>query len=220
MKNAWVLKNCPIFSGLDDRPLDELARLAGSVKFEEGGVVFNEGEDARALYILVNGAVTLVKYSASGKEQFIRAVKKGEMFAEAAVFSGGAYPVTAVASARSELLSLKKEKFIRFIREHPDVSLKIMSVMSSLLRHLNNLLTDLSLGTVTSRLAAYLLKKAKLSQSNSVVLDISKQELAFKMGTIPATLSRNLQKLSRDRLIEVKKNRIIIKDISALEDLT
>jgi len=228
MNNVDILKTCPIFSRIDSHDglrgakngsLSELASLARVMKIKKGEMIFNEGDKAGALYVLVSGVVTLVKYSPSGKEQFIRIVKNGEMFAEAALFSGGDYPVSAIATESSELLSLKREHLLKFLEERPSVSLEIIGAMANLLLHLNNLLTELSLGTVETRLATYLLKKNRSFKNNIVVLDISKRELAFKLGTIPETLSRSFRKLEKKSIIKVKGKRIIINNVHMLEDL-
>ena len=106
------------------------------------------------------------------------------------------------------------------IKKHPEVSLQIMGVMARLLRHLNTLLSDLSLGTVVQRLANILLKKSKEKKSLKFELDIPKKELAFKLGTIPETLSRNFRKLEKDGIISVKSKLITINNINKLEDVS
>ncbi|MBT3182259.1 MAG: Crp/Fnr family transcriptional regulator [Deltaproteobacteria bacterium] len=215
-KSADVLKQTMLFSGLEVSELNDLGKVASSTKVKSGGVIFNEGDEAQSFYVLVEGSIDLVKSSAEGKEQLIRNVKRGEVFAEAAMFAGSTYPVTAITKSDSKLMVFGKKALLSFIKRHPDVSLKMMGVMSNLLRHLNSLLGELSLGTVSSRLAAYLLKRAKDEGGKEFLLGMAKRDLAFHIGTIPATLSRNLAKMSSDVWIEVKGNRILLKDIKAL----
>jgi CRP/FNR family transcriptional regulator len=52
-----------------------------------------------------------------------------------------------------------------------------------------------------------------------VELDLSKTQLALKLGTISETLSRTLAKMRAKRIIDVKKNKIIILNREALEEL-
>jgi len=219
-KNADVLKKTMLFSGLESSELNELGRVAVSSKVKSSEIIFTEGEDALSLYVLASGSINLVKTSVDGKEQLIRSVKQGEVFAEAAMFSGSTYPVTAVAKSDSQLMIFRKKGLLAFIKKHPDVSLKMMGVMSNLLRHLNSLLGELSLGTVSSRLAAYLLKRAKDEGSKEFSLGVPKSELAFKLGTIPATLSRNFKIMSAKGWISIKGDLVKINDIIALESST
>lgn len=219
MDKIGLLKKCQFFSELSDVALSTLSHVVRSNRRNRGELLFSEGDEACALYILASGSVDLVKISPDGREQFVRGVKSGEMFAEAAMFSGDAYPVTAIVRSNSELLSINKNDFMALVKKHPEVSLQIMGVMARLLRHLNTLLSDLSLGTVVQRLANFLLKKSKEKKSLKFELDIPKKELAFKLGTIPETLSRNFRKLEKDGAISVKSNLIIIKNIDELEDI-
>ena len=52
-----------------------------------------------------------------------------------------------------------------------------------------------------------------------VDLDLSKTQLASKLGTISETLSRSLAKMKAKRIIDVKKNRILILNQEALEEI-
>lgn len=211
MHTADIIKKLPIFSGIDDLAAEGLSRIASGKAFEKDETIFSEGDDAAAIFILVSGIVDLIKSSPSGKEQFVRRVKPGEMFAEAAVFSGEAYPASAISRTRAEILQIEKKKFTAFVRANPDVALKIVGAMARLLRHLNNLLTQHTLGSVQSRLVEYLVGRAKKAGSNTFELGIEKRELAYKIGTIPETLSRSLKKLAKQGLISVRGSKISLK---------
>lgn len=187
--------------------------------YSKGEVLFTEGDPADALFIVRSGSVILSKISPDGKEQVIRTVTKGESFAEAAVFSGVQYPATAIAREKSSLLLIKKARFIEYIRQRPEIALKMMGAMSELLRHLNNLVAELKLEPVINRLAKYLVNESKKQHSSTVKLPISKQELARELGTIGETLSRNFKKLESKKMIKVKKDSIIIKDLKLLTSL-
>ena len=54
-----ILGEHPFFSGMDDRLLQMLVGCARNVRFEEGEVVFGEGEEANQFYLLRHGRVAL-----------------------------------------------------------------------------------------------------------------------------------------------------------------
>jgi CRP-like cAMP-binding protein len=66
-------------------------------------------------------------------------------------------------------------------------------------------------------LSLKLLKEGR--NPNEVELDLSKTQIASKLGTISETLSRTLAKMEAKGIIDVKKNRILILDREALEEL-
>lgn len=217
MKRSELIRNCLIFSELENSAIKGLSAIIHEQQISRDEMLFAEGDDASDLYILAEGEIELTKSSPDGKEQLIRTVRAGETFGEAAMFAGDTYPATATAKRASAVLALAKKDFIGYIKAHPEVSLKMMGAMAKLLRHLNRLVAELSLGSVQSRLAGYLMKRYKKDGKRSFMLGIKKRELAFKLGTISETLSRTLKKFKTRRLIDVQGERITILDPDAIE---
>jgi len=50
-------------------------------------------------------------------------------------------------------------------------------------------------------------------------LKFSKQDLAFQLGTVPETLSRNLKKLQNNGVVKVSGNKIRINDLKKLKEI-
>jgi len=205
-----TLKECTLFSDLKNDELSSLAKILEQKKVSKNTHLFFEGDPAENLYILASGEVKLIKASASGKEQLIRIVYPSEIFAEAAMFAGINYPATSITTKDSIVFLLNKEKFLKLIKKHPNVSVRMMGTMSKLLIHLNKMVSELHLGSVQMRLAKYLLDLSKEKKSTKFELNIKKQELAFQLGTIKETLSRNLKSLQKQGVIEVNKSQISI----------
>lgn len=220
MDKLELLKKCAFFSDIDDVSLAGLHKIVSEKKYSKGQMIFSEGEDPTALHILGTGSVDLVKLSPEGKEKLIRTVKPGEVFAEAAVFSGETYPATAMARSESRLFTIERSKFISFVRSNPAVAIKMLGTMSRLLRHMNDLLSDLTLGSVSSRLAKFLVRTSEEEKNISFKLPVRKNDLAFILGTVSETLSRNIKKFKELGLIEVRGNLIRIRDLKKLKELT
>lgn len=216
MNTKEILKTCVLFSDLDSQSISELAAIANAKSFESGAIIFSEGDESRSFYILSEGSLDLVKISPDGRERLARSVKKGEVFAEAAVFSGDSYPATAIARSACRIFAIEKHAFISLVRRNPEVSFKIMGVMARLLRHLNSLLADASLNSVSTRLAKYLIARSKETNSRAFDLGIKKQELAFHLGIVPETLSRTFKKFQTAGFVAVHGKWIKIKNIEGL----
>lgn len=219
MKKSDLIAKSPIFQTMSHKAIEDLSAISKLSEVEKDELVFSEGEDARAFFVLAEGEIDLVKYTPDGRERFVRHVGEGETFAEAAMFAGEAYPVSAVARKSSALIAIDKEKFHKFVCDHPDASIAMLGAMARLLRHWSALLSELSLTSVESRIAAWLIKKSRASKGASFKLGIPKKELAFKLGTIPETLSRNLRKLTDSGTISMEGDEVTIGDLEALEDI-
>jgi CRP/FNR family transcriptional regulator len=97
----------------------------------------------------------------------------------------------------------------------------MLAVLSRRLRKFAALVEDLSLKEVPGRLAAYLLfLSERKKRSEELELDVSKNQLASLLGTIPETLSRILGRMSQERFIKASgQRRIQILDRKGLEEL-
>jgi CRP/FNR family transcriptional regulator len=96
--------------------------------------------------------------------------------------------------------------------------------LSHFLRRFASLIEELSLKEVSSRVAKYFIDLALKSSKEGknpreVELDLSKSQLASKLGTISETLSRTLTKMKAKEVIDVKKNRILILNRKLLEEM-
>jgi CRP-like cAMP-binding protein len=174
--------------------------------------------------VVLSGKVKLYKVSSEGKEQILHVVSAPDAFAEAALFLEGNYPASAEAMTDCQLFFFPKKGFIELIQKHPQLSINMIVSLSQFLRRFASLIEELSLKEISSRLAKYLMdlslkceREGKLA--GLVELDVSKTQLASKLGTISETLSRTLSKMKSKGIINVQKNRIHILDRRALEEV-
>jgi len=219
-----ILSRCALFSGLEKADLQALARIAMVRSYKKGAMIMLEGERARGFYVVASGKVKVFKLSSEGKEQILNIAGPGETFAEAAVFSGMDYPASASALIQAAVLYFPRLEFERLVKKHPHLALNMIGRMSILLRKLNQLVEELSLKEVSARVAKYLLDRAVQAgegekQRLEVKLEISKHQLAARLGTISETLSRTLTKLKTAGIIQVHRNSIVILDKERLSSV-
>ena len=219
-----LLKRCPLFAGLKEVELKRVRAIASLKRIEKKEVLFSDGEEARGFYVILSGRVKLFKISPEGKEQILHIVSAPDAFAEAALFLEGTYPAFAEAMTDCQLLFFPKRDFIHLIEKNPQLSINMIVTLSHFLKRFASLIEELSLKEVSSRIAKYIvdlsMKSSKEGKSpKEVELDLSKTQLALKLGTISETLSRTLAKMRAKKIIEVKRNKIIILDRESLEEL-
>ena len=211
----------PLFHGLTPKLYDELSMIVVDQLVPRGQLIFSQGDEAVGLYVVISGRVKIFKLSPEGKEQILHLFGAGEPIGEVAVFAGGKFPAHAQAMEESRLFFFPRPAFIDLIRKYPSVALNMLAVLSLRLRKFTSLIADLSLKEVPGRLAAHLLYLGEGKKAAAEVeLDISKNQLASLLGTIPETLSRILARMARDGFIELSgQRRIRLLDRKALEEL-
>lgn len=210
----------PLFKGLPERQIVEISKIALNRPFNRGQIVFSEGDEANGFYILVSGRIKIFKLSSEGKEQILHIFESGEPFGEAAVFAGETFPAYAETLEESEVIFFPRKAFMELIKRDPSLTMNMLAILSLRLKHFTRLVEDLSLKEVPQRLAAYLLYLSESKdEPNNVELEILKGQLASLLGTIPETLSRILNKMASQGLIQVQGRKIKLLDRKALKDL-
>jgi CRP-like cAMP-binding protein len=209
-----------IFHGLPAEQLEKIADTALDQTFQKGQTVFTEGQEAAGFYVVVSGQIKIFKLSPEGKELILHFVAPGECFAEVPVFSGGRFPANAEAMEKSRLLFFRRAVFLELIRTDPALAMNMLADLSKRLRKFSQLVEQLSLKEVPSRLAAYIVSLSEEEKgSRNLELSVSKGQLASLLGTIPETMSRILSKMSSQGIIRVQGRKITILEMDKLEDL-
>jgi CRP/FNR family transcriptional regulator len=221
---AAALEKAPLLSGLSPSELRLLAARTVRKLFSAGELLFSEGEPCSGLQIIVSGKVRIFKSSVSGREQVLAMNVPGESVAELPVFDGGPYPASAMAVEDTEVAFISRQDFNAFCLEHPEVALKVLSVVGARLRRLVGIIEELSFTTIRQRLIAVLLKLAHSQGKKTVrgvefLLPGTHQELANQLGTVRELISRNLMRLQAEGLLEVDARLIVVKDMKGLNAL-
>lgn len=221
---ASVLEKTALFSNLSQPELRMLAARTVRKLFRTGELLFSEGEPCNGLNIISRGKVRIFKTSISGREQVLAVNVPGESVAELPVFDGGPYPASAVAIEDAEVAFISRKDFHAFCIEHPEVSLKVLSVVGARLRRLVGIIEELSFTTIRQRLISVLIKLAQTEGASTrrgieFLLPATHQELANQLGTVRELISRNLMRLQAEGLLDVDARQIVVKDIKGLAAL-
>ncbi|MFC1951592.1 Crp/Fnr family transcriptional regulator [Chloroflexota bacterium] len=220
MDKAKILKQSLIFSSLNEDELAGLAGLAGLAiehNFMPGEFIFWDGDAPEWFYIVAEGRIKVIKHSSLGKEFIVAFFGPSEMFGEVAVFEHKPYPASAQAVAETKVLGIKREDLLAFLTQHPQVALRIISVLGGRLRDAQNRLKDLAGERVEQRLARTLIM---LSAKLGSTLPFTKQELADMSGTTTETTIRSMSRLKSGGIIRSTRGKIIILDETKLKLLS
>lgn len=202
-----VFKESLIFSGLSEAELGELARLATERHLAPGEFAFWEDDDPDFFYLVVSGRIKVLKQASSGKEFIVAFFGPGEMFGEVAVFEDKPYPASAQAADETRVLGIRKAEFLAFLAAHPEIALRIISVLGGRLRDAQARLKDLAVASAQQRLARLLLQlSAKLGPN----LPFTRQEIADMAGTTIETAIRVLSRMREGKIIRSVRGHIII----------
>ncbi len=219
-KKRDALAASRLFGGLAAEDLEQLEEIAVERHFLKGETVFLEGDEGRGFYLVAEGAVSVYKVSAEGKEQILHILREGETVGAVPVFLGGSFPANARALAKSRLLFFDRRDFIRLIGGKPNLALNLLAVLAARLREFTIQVENLALKEIPARLASYLVTLAEEQDNEDVVrLTISKAQIAGLLGATPESLSRALGAMKAKGLIREEGDAVRLLDLPRLRAL-
>jgi len=212
-----ILKQSLIFSSLNESELTELSEFAIERRLEPGEFIFWEEDAPDRFYMVAEGRIKVLKHSSLAKEFIIAFFGPGEMFGEVAVFENKPYPASAQAVAETKVLGIKREDFLSFLANRPEVALSIINVLGERLRVAQDRLRDLAGERAEQRLARILLM---LSAKLGPTLPFTRQEIADMAGTTTETAIRVMSRLKDGGIIRSVRGKTIIVDETKLKLLS
>lgn len=214
-----LLERLPLFAGLGQEMLTRLLADARVESWPRGSLLFRQDEPASHFYVILVGWVKLFRGSSEGHESVVHVFTRGESFAEAAIFAGGGYPVSASVPDTSRLLAVPAEPFLGVIETDPAVARNMLAAMSRHLRQLVIRLEQLDTHPAPQRLAAFLLTLAPEAEGAvEIRLPIDKALIAARLGMQPETLSRAFARLRREG-VDTVGERVRVPDVERLRAL-
>ncbi len=125
MSGAADLKRFPLFADLGDGEREELAALLEERDLSAGETLFEEGDDADALLLVLEGRVEL----RSRRRPDALSIGAGEVMGGLALFAVGSRAVSAVGAESSALRLLRREDFLRFAEDQPRAAFRIAAAL-------------------------------------------------------------------------------------------
>ena len=216
-----VVSRAPLFTALDEAAAVSLRASMDTVKIAKGSILFKEGDDGEHLYVIVDGKLKLGTSSGDGRENLLSILGPGEMFGELSLFDPGPRTSTATAVTDAKLLSLGHEKVIPWLKQHPEVSLQLLTRLSQRLRRTNEAVGDLVFSDVPGRVAKALIdlgdRFGKTTPEGLLVNhDLTQEELAQLVGASRETVNKALADFAGRGWLKLDGRSVLIADVERL----
>jgi CRP-like cAMP-binding protein len=216
---ATILRSATIFSRFTDPQLQTLARRTRLVRLDAGEALFERGEKARAVYLLVQGQLKLYRMSPDGNEVIIDLLEAGTTFGESRVFlEDPHWHVSCTALGEAEVAAVDLLTFLAALRDSVDTCLLLLRRISERAeRHIDDI-DRLVLQSGAARVAGYLLGQLP-PRRNEYLLKVPKGVLANRLAIRAETLSRILKQLSKEGILSVHGNLVRVHSREKLQRL-
>jgi CRP/FNR family transcriptional regulator len=218
LKTEDFLRKIVIFKDLSQQSIKRIEKRIQSFSFKKGDQVISEDDTARGVYFVHSGAVKLTKQDENGNEVIVCIKQKGDLFAEACLFTQKTenYPATATMLQDGRVLFLDKIALEKDLYDDPELAIQVIRYMSDSLREMTAQLRDVALLDVYAKTIKTLERLGKKFNTGrnrwDIEIPLTVQEFATVVGATRESVSRVFSKLKSQEMIDIRSRKIIILD--------
>ena len=203
-----------IFARLGPQARQDIAPYLRERTLTAGETVVWEGEACEAVYFVTQGLLRVRRMSPEGREQVLAYLGPGESLNLVPALDGGENPATVEELSDASLLTLSCGQFHAILYEHPEVAQVVLTQLAREVRRLSDMVEELALHTVRTRLARFLLGHA---EGASPPKGWTQEEIAASIGTVREMVGRTLRAFSEEGLIRRPRGRIVVVNHAGLQ---
>lgn len=196
-----------ILDGLTKEEELELMSKSLVVAYRTQETIFHKGEEARSLYILLEGSVCICDFDENGNKKIITNIEhEGDVFGEVFLYlDAKVFEHDAIATKATRICKIP----VNILQNYPAILNNLLMIFAKKAYILNRKVRVLSGSTLREKLLSFL--EFNQDQNGIIALTQSREEWAAYMNVTRPSLSRELMKMQEDGVIEIDKNIIRLK---------
>lgn len=130
-----LIGQVPLFAGLPESELDALAATLKQLSYSAGTTLFHEGDHGDRFYIVLDGAVSILKAMDTEDERLVALRGPGEFVGEMSLLNqNGLRTASARVHATAQMLELTRADFDALLQRHPALAYVMLRVLSARLQ--------------------------------------------------------------------------------------
>lgn len=207
-----AIAQMPFFTGAAESALAHLSAKARVRICAPGEVIVDSGDETDEVYFLLSGAVRVMVRTTFGHEAILNDLGPGSFFGELSAIDDQPRSANVTALLHTRLCVLPGATFMEIVLSSPDLTHRLLCLLSTRLRAKDERLIEFSVMTVRQRLIAELLRLSRDRGDGKRVLSPPPPQrvLAARIGTRRESVSRELVEMSRSGLLTVGRRAILV----------
>lgn len=178
------------------------------VRCSPGYMIYLQGTDATCFYFLKEGRVKSFIQSEDGAERVLTVYEAGSLLGEAAFFDGLPRMSSATALSPCHLVPIDRELVSQQFSANPALAMSMIEYLARKVRMLSDHLDHMAFRPAKWRLAEHILSLSPVGD----FVKCNQEEIASAISTSRVTVSRILNELAHDGLIELGYRKIRLVD--------
>jgi CRP/FNR family transcriptional regulator, cyclic AMP receptor protein len=207
-----LLRNHPLFRDLPPAAIERLGSYMQIRKVSRGTTIFSKGDPGSGLMGVLAGSVKVSVASPEGKDIALNVFREGDVFGEIALLDGRPRTADATAMSDCELAVIERRDFVPFLTSNPDVTLKLIEILCSRLRHTSEQVQDVTFLNLPGRLAKTLLEltAAKGDTEPRRKVAITQREISQMIGRSRESTNKQLRAWAKRGWVRLERGGVIM----------
>ncbi len=209
----------PYFRTLDADLCRVLDRQCIWLRTTAGAWILDQSANDRDVYFIMTGQLRAV-YNTARQDLIFNDMKAGSIFGEMAAIDGAPRAASVFAIVDSVVAKMPAHVFVETMYSHRPLCEAVVGTLIQRLRLMSGRVSELGALNVRSRVHAELLRLARRDREDPrraiIVTPPNQSELAARINTRRETVSREINAMERNGLIERRRGAIVINDVVRL----
>lgn len=219
-----TLLQSPLLLDLDESSKNAIIEAVNLIKINSDDFIFQTGDDANYMYVILNGQAKIYHNSIDGKEQIFYIYSDGDYIGGLNLLENASYLYTGQALTECIIAEIPRTIFNDHILTNPSALKNILKKSFERIRWAEDLIQRLSTTNATMKTAGLLLRLKNIigietPEGIKLAFNLNREELGSYSGLTRESITRKLGEFKELGYIEIIGNKtIIIKNLQAIED--
>jgi len=200
-----VLQNSTFFRDID---LEDIKSILDSTHFNtsdyrKNDIIYCSGDTVDSLIIIIKGQVRTEMLDASGKTFRMEDIQIGHVIGPGFLYGDkGNFPVNVVANCDTTIMIIPKKSFEYLLSKYPKLMVNYLNIISNKTQYLAQKIKNVFLQPIEGKIAFYLIKKMKETNSTEFEMDKSQRWFAERFNVARPSIARVFALLKTRGIIE------------------
>lgn len=215
------LRKIPLLANLSDEEIIKVKADLRIRQYTKREVVLQKGGSGDGLLFLLAGSLQVIDVTEDGRAIGLRMLAPGDFFGEIAVINGSTRSASVVAMSEVLVAFLPAPTALHLFSHSPSVANLMLRHLAHKIQRDSEFRALLSINNISKRIYTYLmLLKQKTADGTEVVEDMpTHQDIANMVNTSRESVTRALNTLVQQGIVEKDGHRLLIRDMEGLQKL-
>lgn len=217
-----ILKLTGLFGEMSTTELMDLFKTNQYIisQYKKGSIVHFESERCTSWDIILKGEVIVQKIDEKGNVLTVTEFRRGDNIGGNLLFSKHPYyPMSILTKADTDILHINKDFVLNLCRNNQDFLTQFLTCISDKTTILTNKIKSISMKSIRESIIEFLNYEYYSQKSKEIKLHMTKKELAERLGIQRTSLSRELNKMKKDGLVDYDAHTMTICNLDIIRKL-